>query len=366
MKNFISAGGLTKWFNERVSFEGMVEHVKHKTVPEGKHFIWYFFGGSALFFFIVQVVTGLFLLLYYKPTPASAYESVHFIESEVAFGWLIRNVHAWSSNLMILSLFFHMFSNWFTKGFRKPRELTWITGVFLLIMAMGFGFTGYLLPWNKLSFFATKVGTEIAASTPFIGDFLVRFLRGGEEVTGATLTRLFAIHVTVLPLLAAMFVGIHLYFVQAQGMSHALGEKLGKEMKFFPDFVYREIAVWSACLLLLAFLAVYFPFDSVFISLELQEKASAFDPTPMGIKPEWYFMFMFQSLKYFPGSILGMDGRVAAVMFFSFGALVLIALPFWDVWAHREKRHWFPMVVGVGILIFIIVLTTLGYLDTGH
>ncbi len=366
MKKLNFAGVLGKWFNDRVPVDGMVEHAKHKTVPEGKHFIWYFFGGSSLFFFMVQVVTGLFLLLYYKPTAASAYESVHFIESEVAFGWLIRNVHAWSANLMILSLFFHMFSNWFVKGYRKPRELTWVTGVILLILGMAFGFSGYLLPWNKLSFFATKVGTEIAAATPFIGDFLVRFLRGGEDVTGATLTRLFAIHVTVLPLFAAVFVGMHLYFVQAQGISHPIGDKGGKEMKFFPDFLYREIAVWSSCLILLAFLAVYFPFDSVFIPLELQEKASPFDPTPMGIKPEWYFMFMFQALKYFPGSILGMNGKVVAVMFFGVGALVLIALPFWDIWAHKEKKHWIPTAVGIGIIIFIIVLTALGYLDPGH
>jgi cytochrome b6 len=366
MKKQKSTGGLAKWFQDRVSYQGALEHAQHKTVPEGKHFFWYFFGGTSLFFFLVQIVTGLFLLLYYKPTAVSAYESVHFIESQVAFGWLIRNVHAWSSNLMILSLFFHMFSNWFVKGYRKPREMTWVSGALLLFLAMGFGFSGYLLPWNKLSFFATKVGTEIAASTPFIGDFLVRFLRGGEEVTGATLTRLFAIHVTILPLITAIFIGVHLYMVQAQGMSNPIGEKVKREMKFFPDFLYREIAVWSGCLILLAFLAVYFPFDSVFIPLELQEKASPFDPTPNGIKPEWYFMFMFQALKYIPGQILGMNGKVIAVLFFGAGGLMLVALPFWDRWANREKKHWLPTVIGIGVLIFIIVLTIAGYLDTGH
>ncbi len=354
------------WFEERLPIKEVMEFADHKKVPRSSHFSWYFLGGASLFFFIVQVITGLFLLLYYKPTAEAAYESVHFIETEVYFGWLIRNVHAWSSNLMILTLFFHMFSNWFTAGYRKPREMTWITGVILLVVAMAFGFSGYLLPWNKLSFFATKVGTEIAGVTPFIGSFLLEFLRGGEDVTGATLTRFFGIHVAVMPMITTFLLVIHLFFVQHQGMSKPIGEEVKREMPFVPDFLYREMAVWAFSLLLLAFLAVYFPFDSVFIPLELQAKASAFDPTPMGIKPEWYFMFMFQFLKYIPGNILGMDGKMLAVLFFAAGGVMLVALPFWDVWSQKEKKHWFPIAVGWAVIAFIIVLTVLGYMDTGH
>jgi cytochrome b6 len=357
---------LMNWLQERLPIREVMQHADHKTVPRTKHFTWYFFGGVSLFFFMVQIVTGLFLLLYYKPTAASAFESVHFIESEVYFGWLIRNVHAWSSNLMILSTFFHLFSNWFTAGYRKPRELTWITGILMLFLAMGFGFSGYLLPWNKLSFFATKVGTEIAAVTPFIGDFLVKFLRGGEEVTGATLTRFFAIHVAILPGITIAILAVHLFLVQHQGMSKSIGEGKVREMRFFPDFVYREVAVWAFCLLALAFLSVYFPFDSVFIPLDLQEKASAFDPTPIGIKPEWYFMFMFQALKYVPGSVLGMNGKVLAVLFFGVGAMVLVAVPIWDVWSNREQRHWLPKLVGILVVAFIVVFTFLGYVFPGH
>ncbi len=357
---------LASWFRERLPIDYLMQYSEHKTVPRTKDFHWYFFGGIALFFFLVQIVTGLFLLLYYKPTAESAYESVHFIESEVYFGWLIRNVHAWSANLMILASFLHLFSNWFLKGYRKPREMTWILGVLLLFLGMGFGFSGYLLPWNKLSFFATKVGIEIAGVTPLIGNFLMKFLQGGDEVSGATLTRFFAIHVAILPGLTLLFLAIHLYLVQYQGISKPIGDTTEKTMRFFPDFVYRELAVWSFCLLLLAFLAVFYPFDSVFIPLDLQEKASAFDPTPVGIKPEWYFMFMYQSLKYFPGKILGLSGKVVALFSFGVGGLGLLMVPFWDRWSSREQRHWLPKTAGILVILFIVVFTILGYVAPGH
>ncbi|MBS1260885.1 MAG: Cytochrome bc complex cytochrome b subunit [Calditrichaeota bacterium] len=361
-----SPSKVMSWLQERLPVHDVLEHADSKTVPRTRHFAWYFFGGITLFFFLVQIVTGLFLLLYYKPTAESAFESVHFIESEVHFGWLIRNMHAWSANLMILSCFFHLFSNWFVTGYRKPRELTWISGVFLLFLAMGFGFSGYLLPWNKLSFFATKVGTEIAGVTPLIGDFLVEFLRGGEDVTGATLTRFFAIHVAILPGVALDLLALHLFLVQYLGMSKPIGERNVREMRFVPDFFYRELAVWAFCLLLLAFLSLFFPFDSVFIPLDLQEKASAFDATPVGIKPEWYFMFMFQALKYVPGSVFGLNGKVLAVLAFGAGAIILIAVPIWDVWSNREQRHWLPKLAGWFVLLFMIVFTILGYVAPGH
>ena len=355
-----------QWFEHRLPIEEIVEHVDSKTVPHDRQFIWYFIGGTSLFFFIVQIITGLFLLLYYKPTAVSAYESVRFLESEVYFGWLIRNVHAWSGNLMILSLFIHLFSNWFVHGYRKPREITWITGCLLLFLAMGFGFSGYLLPWNKLSFFATKVGTEIAGAIPFIGDSVVIFLRGGEEVTGATLTRFFGFHVAVLPMATTILLILHLLVVQHHGMSSPIGDEPKRTMRFVPDFIFRELAVWTSCLMLLAFLSVYFPYDSVFISLELQEKASPFDPTPQGIKPEWYFVFMFQALKYFPGTILGMNGKVIAIFVFAAGGMVLLLLPFWDIWASRERKHWFSRAVGIIFLTAIVVLSILGYFFPGH
>ena len=173
----------------------------------------------TLFLFIIQVLTGILLLLYYRPTPNDAFESVQYMMTQVRFGWLIRSVHSWSANLMIFTAFVHMFSVYFLKAYRKPRELTWVSGMLLLFIVMGFGFSGYLLPWNTLAFFATKVGTEMAGSIPVVGKWLLIFLRGGEEVTGATLTRFFGFHVAVLPGLATLLLAIHLLLVQQLGMS---------------------------------------------------------------------------------------------------------------------------------------------------
>src|SRR5208282_326320 len=163
--------------------------LRHNTVPTHRLSYWYFLGGITLFLFVIQVLTGILLLLYYRPGANEAFESVQYIMTRVRFGWLVRSIHSWSANLMIFTAFAHMFSVLFLKAYRKPRELTWITGVFLLFLVMGFGFSGYLLPWNTLAFFATKVGTEITGQVPVIGTPLMIFLRGGEEVTGATLTR---------------------------------------------------------------------------------------------------------------------------------------------------------------------------------
>jgi cytochrome b6 len=132
-----------------------------------------------LFLFIIQVITGILLLLYYKGSEQLAFESIQFIMSKVQFGWLIRSIHSWAANLFILSAFIHMFSVYFEKSYREPREITWLTGMLMLFLAMGFGFSGYLLPWNELAFFATKVGTDIAGVLPVVGKPLMVFLRGG-------------------------------------------------------------------------------------------------------------------------------------------------------------------------------------------
>ena len=156
-------GKLYKWFDGRVDLEGLESFLRHKTVPDHRHSIWYYLGGMTLYLFIVQVITGILLLLYYKPTAESAYESVQYIMTEVPFGWLVRSIHSYGANLFIGCAFVHMFSVFLMKAYRKPRELTWITGALLLFLAMGFGFSGYLLPWNQLAYLATNVGTSFGS-----------------------------------------------------------------------------------------------------------------------------------------------------------------------------------------------------------
>ena len=172
---------LVAWVDERVDLSDVRHFIAEKGVPVHAQKIWYYLGGMTLFLLTIQVVTGILLLLYYRPSAENAFESVQFIMANVSFGWLIRSVHSWSANVLIGVLFIHLFSVFFLRAYRKPRELTWISGVLLFFIVLAFGFSGYLLPWNTVAFFATKVGTEVAGVVPLVGRFLVRFLRGGDS-----------------------------------------------------------------------------------------------------------------------------------------------------------------------------------------
>jgi cytochrome b6 len=350
------------WLEDRFDLSAVKHFVQEKAVPVHTHKFWYYLGGMSLFLFAVQVASGILLLLYYRPSADEAYESVQFIVAHVEFGWLIRNVHSWSANLLILVVFAHLFSVYLLKAYRKPRELTWVTGALLLFLMLTFGFSGYLLPWNELSFFATKVGTGIAGAVPFAGDFLVRLLRGGDEVTGATLSRFYGLHVAILPALTTLVMAAHLLFVQQQGMSVPIhierrlkeGERL-PEMPFFPSYVMRDVLAWYVALACLAALALFFPW-------ELGNKADAFAPVPAGIRPEWYFLAMFHTLKLLPSHILGMEGEVLGVLGFSLAAAALLIVPFLDRRAARGESSPVFTWIGLAALVYLVVFTIIGYL----
>jgi cytochrome b6 len=352
----VSIQPIAAWLDKRLALSSIALIAAKKEVPVHRHTIWYYFGGMTLFLFCVQVVTGILLLLYYRPSAENAFESVQFIITEVQFGWLIRSIHSWSANLMIATLFIHMFSVFFLRAYYPPREITWVSGAALLIIVVCFGFSGYLLPWNKLAFFATKVGTEIAGVVPIVGRPILRFLRGGDDVTGATLTRFFGFHVAVLPATATVFIAIHVLLVQMHGMSvppQLAGQPL-KKMKFVPNFLLRDLIGWILAIGVLAALAAMFPW-------ELGEKADAFAPAPAGIKPEWYFLFMFQTLKLLPARILGFDGEVLGIMAFNFVALILFLVPFIDRSYENRRRRLIFNLLGVTALLYMVVMTIVGY-----
>jgi len=350
---------LFAWVNDRVHLEDLVEFLGKKYVPQHRNSVWYYFGGVTLFLFIIQVLTGIMLLLYYKGSEQLAFESVQFIVSKVEFGWLVRSIHSWAANLFILAAFIHMFSVFFERSYRRPRELTWLTGMGMLFLGFGFGFSGYLLPWNELAFFATKVGTDVAGVIPVIGEPIMIFLRGGEDVTGATLTRFFGFHVAVFPGIFTVLLSIHLLLVQRQGMSEPLpkeGEPAAamKTMPFFPNFLLRDLLLWLIVLNLLAILAVFFPW-------ELGVKADAFAPAPAGIRPEWYFLFMFQTLKYIPAQVWVIDGEVLGILLFGLGALLWTLVPFWDRSSASGRRSRLVTYTGLFIVVYILVFTILGW-----
>jgi quinol-cytochrome oxidoreductase complex cytochrome b subunit len=328
------ATGIRGWLDDRFHLDEWKALAQKKKVPLHRYSYWYFLGGMTLFLFGIQVLTGTLLLLYYRPGSDEAFESVQFIMTQVQFGWLVRSVHSWSANLLVFIAFAHLFSVLFLKSYRKPRELTWVSGVLLLFLMLGFGFTGYLLPWNTVSYFATKVGTEIPAQIPLIGRPVLLFLRGGEDITGSTLTRMFGFHVAILPAIATMLLALHLGLIQWFGMSlppsmekeWAANPSKRREIRFFPNFALRELMAWYVALGLLGALAAIFPWG-------LGVKADPFASAPAGIKPEWYFLFMFETLKVIPAKILGMDGEMLGILAFGLVGAVALLLPFLD----REK-----------------------------
>jgi len=346
---------LGTWLEDRLRWRAADAFLRHKAVPVVRHGYVYYFGGITLFLFTIQVVTGLLLLMYYRPTAEAAHDSVRFIMSKVQFGWLIRSVHSWAGNLMVFWVFAHMFGAFFVRAYRRPRELTWISGALLLFITMTFGFTGYLLPWNTLAYFATKVGTEIVGAVPLVGHWLLVLLRGGEDVTEATLSRFFGIHVAILPALTTIVLGIHLFLVQLHGISRPEGPGTPRSVAFVPDFVMREALIWVVGIGVLATLAVLLPWP-------VGEKADPLASAPAGIKPEWYFVFMFQTLKLIPPHVLGIEGELLGILAFMLAALVLLAVPLLERDDQRTRTRRIALALGVFAVLYIAALTIVGYL----
>jgi cytochrome b6 len=262
---------------------------------------------------------------------------------------------------MIAAAFAHLFSVMFLHAYRRPRELTWVTGLLVFFITFAFGFSGYLLPWNELSFFATRVGTSTMGAVPFVGESLVRFMRGGKEVSGATLTRFFGVHVAILPAITTVLIGLHLLLVQFHGMSvppsvEAETRRTGKplaQMRFVPDFALRDLFAWTVALALLAALSAFFPWD-------LGRKADPFAAAPAGIRPEWYFLWMFQALKYAPATVFGLTGELVVLVPVGVGALALLLLPFLDPDTPRSRVV--VQTLAAVAAIFIVTMTILAVL----
>lgn len=211
------------WLDERLNLQGMYKNILDRPEPLGTW--WNTLGSASLFLFLLQGATGIFLMVYYTPSPDHAYDSIQYIMNGVAFGWLVRGIHHWGASLMVLVVFIHMVRVFVTASFKYPRELTWLVGIGLLLSTVGMGFTGYLLPWHQQAYWATTVGTRIAGSVPFIGDFIMKALRGGPDLSALTLQRFFSAHIWMLPAILAGLIGVHLYLIIKHGESHLPDEE---------------------------------------------------------------------------------------------------------------------------------------------
>ena len=349
---------LKDWLEERYDLEGMKRLAKGKLIPEHRYDLWYYTGGITLFLFILQFVTGMLLALYYVPHIDFAHKSIIEIVTKLNLGWFFRSLHHWGAQLSIVFLFIHLFGTLLMKSYRKPREFVWVTGFILLGISIFFGLSGYLLLWDERAFAAVRVATGGAGAFPVIGGFIKAFLRGSIDVTGDTLLRFYAFHVAILPIITLGLVGLHILLVQYHGMSVPLslqGEKK-REVPFFPNVFYQDLSIWLVVTGVLVTLAVLLP-------PEIGIKADPLAPPPENVKPEWYFLFLMETLKLFPGSILGMNGETIAIMLVAGAILFFFLIPFFDQKSARGEKSPLFTWIGVIYLLYFLIMTAVGYLS---
>ena len=341
------------WIDQRTGLVGPVRSFLNYPVPEYVYRNYmYTLGGLTLIMLMIQAVTGILLAFYYDPSPEGAYNSVDYITYVLPYGWLIRGVHHYGASALIILTGLHMLRTYFTSAYKGKREINWLSGVLLLFLVLGFGFTGYLLPWDQKGYWATQVGTEIAGSVPVVGDYLLTFARGGEFLGQATLTRFYTVHILLLPATIGLIVVAHVYLLRFHGMAPPITERgkrlMNKFVPFFPYWVTKDAVLGVA---LLGFL-IYLSYTAR-ASLEFPADPTSSNYTP---RPEWYFLFLFQLLKYFPGPLEVVAVVVAPMIVV--GGLVL--LPFID--RSEERRPWrkpITTTIGVAAVVAFVLLTAL-------
>lgn len=332
------------YLEERLELPTIWRRLTDRPLPRGIGWL-HTFGSATLFLLLVQTATGVFLAFYYVPSPEHAYEAVSQITNQLAFGWLVRGIHNWGASLVVILVGLHLLRVLYMGAYKYPRELTWVVGVLLLLVVMAFGFTGYLLPWDQKSYWATVVGTHIASYTPFVGDYVMQLLRGQPEVGVRTLGRFYAFHTLFLPAILFVLTGIHVAMVIKQGIAPL-------PVKQFASVTrgqYRELARASkergrpfyesmakdalvSCVLLVLLFIMAWTFGA-----PLAEEA---DPTSATYvpRPEWYFFFLFELLWWFPGR------WIPVATFWIPAALIfaLLFLPWLDRSIHRAplRRPW--------------------------
>jgi len=349
---------IARFFRERFPVEKLSydELVRKKTVPIHRRSWGYYTGGLVLLFLLIQVVTGIFLLFYYEPTTTDASSSVEYLTHYVPNGEFLRNIHAWSASFMIGFLLLHFLTTLSMKAFEKPRELTWLAGVLLLFLTFAFGFTGYLLPWSQISVNATKVVLQsLVQASAFLPGGLASLpldvrlaLQGGESVGQPTLSRFFAIHVVLLPVLLAVILGFHLLSVQLLGMSQGVDTPAKRHERFFPSYILKDFSVWTVAFFILFFLALGIPF-AAFLPYPLAEPFYALGPTPLGIKPEWYFYFVYYPLELLPFPVI-LAGMTIVV-------IGLFLIP----WIFRKSSRRAMTALAVAGALYLLIITIFGH-----
>jgi ubiquinol-cytochrome c reductase cytochrome b subunit len=305
------------WLDHRTGIETAVRNFLYEEIPASSS--WHqVFGSIAVFLFLVQAFTGILLAFNYAPTPGDAYNSLRYILTELTGGRLIRGLHHWGASMMIVVVVIHMCQVFLYGGYKKPREATWMAGVVLLLLTLAYGLTGYLLPWDNRAYWGTVVTTQIAAKAPLLGSYFSRLLGGESAVGVVTFARFYGMHVLLLPPATTLLIALHVYLVRKHGVAPAPGDELRPQRKFYPEQVFRDtVAIFVAFVVLFTL--------AVVARVPLERLA---DPTDTAYipRPEWYFLFLFQTLKFFEGPL----EVVGSVVLPGLAILALMLVPFLD------------------------------------
>lgn len=342
------ASNLYRWLDSRLRLKPVEQTLLDEPIPGGASWI-YVFGSATLFLFLLQAATGMFLAVYYAPTPDHAYDSVRFIENDVAFGWFVRGLHHWGASAMVVAIGLHMLQAFLYGAYKPPREIMWMVGVMLFLIVMAFAFSGYLLPWDQTAYWATQVGINMVGTIPLVGDFLSRVMRGGEVLGALTLSRFFAIHVLFLPAILVSGIVLHLFILRRVGPAGPWTDeraKLGSET-FYPRQVYMDAVVMLGVFAVVATLAWA-------VQLPLTDKADPSDTSFVPV-PEWYFLFYYELLKY-------VHGPLEPLATWILPTLVILIMLFWPFIDRNPLRNPIkrPAAIASGFLFLLVVFGLLG------
>jgi ubiquinol-cytochrome c reductase cytochrome b subunit len=344
---------LLDWLDHRTGYRAALTHLLEEPLPKGTG--WAFTTGSALLFLLgVQFVTGVALAMYYVPTPLLAYDTVRFITDTLTLGWLLRGFHFWGATFIVVAAGIHMLRVFFFGSYKAPREVTWLTGVVMFMLILAFSLSGYLLPWDQKAYWATTVTINIAAGTPLVGERVADVLRGGSHLGALTLGRWYAAHVFLLPAALLLFVLAHIALMRRHGISGPLKPQDGPTVAFYPWHVIKDTLVMAAVFALLVTFAVKFP-------AHLDEIANPADASYVP-RPDWYFLSLFELLKYFPGPF----EPVATMVIPGLAVGFLLALPFLDRGPDRRPFSRGRMALTAAMLALVIAvgaLTGIGLAD---
>ena len=317
--------GVVDWLEHRTGVETAIKEFLYEDIPasSGWHQV---FGSIALFLFMTQVFTGILLAFNYAPTPGEAYNSLKYIVTELTGGRMIRGLHHWGATLMIITVVVHMGQVFLYGAYKKPREATWMVGVVLLLIVLAYGLTGYLLPWDNRAYWGTVVSTQIGAQVPIAGPYVSRLLGGEGPIGVVTFARFYALHVLLLPPLTMLLMGVHIYLVRKHGVAPA-PDDVAPKVKFYPRQVFKDtVAIFITFIILFTM--------AIAVNVPLERLA---DPTDTSYipRPDWYFLFLFQSLKFFKGPL----EVIGSVVLPTVAIGVLFLIPFIDRGAMRRVRQ---------------------------